>query len=133
MNQEINEPSAGLLYREECYAIQGTVFEVYRELGSGFLEAVYQECLVRELMTRNIPHVAQQELSLSYKGENLQQSYKPDIICYGRIILELKAVRNISPEHRAQMFNYLRATQLRLGHLINFGNHPKVQIERIVL
>ena len=130
MNHEIHEPHEKLLFKDDVYAIQGAVFEVYREMGCGFLEAVYQECLEKELRLRGIPFVAQQELKLTYKGEALEQTYKPDIICYGQIILELKAVKALAPEHQAQMLNYLKATGHRLGLIINFGHHPKVEIER---
>ena len=92
-----------LIFEEETYAIRGAVFEVYKEMGCGFLEAVYQECLEKELRIRSIPFVAQQELSLMYKGEPLQQMYKPDLICHDQIILELKAVKEIAPEHKAQV------------------------------
>jgi GxxExxY protein len=122
-----------LLYRDECFAIQGAVFEVYREMGSGFLEAVYHECLERELKARQIPFVSQQELELAYKGNRLIQKYKADIVCYDKMVLELKAVKDIAPEHKAQVFNYLRASRLRLGLIINFGHHPQVQIVRIAL
>ena len=122
-----------ILYREECYAIQGAVFEVYREMGSGFLEAVYQECLERELSSAGIPFKSQVELSLSYKGEPLRQTYTPDLVCYDKIILELKAVKETTAEHRAQVFNYLKASGLRLGLLINFSHYPKASVERIVL
>ena len=114
-----------LIFEEETFAIRGAVFEVYREMGCGFLEAVYQECLENELISRGIPHVSQQELKLAYKGTLLQQSYKPDLICYEQIILELKAVKEIAPEHKAQVINYLKASNLKLGLLINFGSHPK--------
>lgn len=122
-----------LLFRDECYLIQGAVFEVYREMGCGFLEAVYQECLEKELNLKGIPFVAQQELGLYYKGESLKQTYKPDLICYGKIIVELKAVRELAGEHRSQVLNYLKSTGMRLGLLVNFGCHPKVAIERIIL
>jgi GxxExxY protein len=122
-----------LLFEEETFAIRGAVFEVYRELGCGFLEAVYQECLEKELKAKGIPFLSQPELALNYKGQRLQQTYKPDLICYDQIILELKAVKDISPEHKAQVINYLKATNLKLGLLINFGSHPKAQIERFVL
>jgi GxxExxY protein len=82
-----------LLFRDECYSIQGAVFEDYREMGSGFFEAVYQECLEKELRSRGIPFIAQQELRLLYKGEVLNQFYKPDLICFDKIIVELKALR----------------------------------------
>ena len=91
-----------ILFKDECYAIQGAIYEVYREMGCGFLESVYQECLEKELRQRNIPFVAQPTLNLSYKGEILSQTYKPDLICYGQIILELKAVKEIAAEHKAQ-------------------------------
>lgn len=122
-----------LLYKEEAYAIQGAVFEVYREMGSGFLEAVYQECLAREFRLRGVPFTAQQELALAYKGEPLEQTYRPDFICYDSIIVELKAVKETAPEHQAQVFNYLKATGLRLGLLVNFGHYPKATVQRIVL
>ncbi len=132
MNHETSEPHEKLLFKEEVYVIQGAVFEVYREMGCGFLEPVYQECLEKELRLRGIPFVVQPETKLSYKGEVLERTYKPDLICYGRIILELKAVKAVAPEHQAQMLNYLKATGLRLGLIINFGHHPKAEIERFV-
>ncbi len=126
----VPETHEDLLFRDEVYAIQGAVFEVYREMGCGFLEGVYQECLERELRLRGVPFVAQRELRISYKGEALEQIYKPDLICHSRIILELKATRVIAPEHQAQMLNYLKATGLRLGLIVNFGHHPKAEIQR---
>jgi len=122
-----------LIYEEETFAIRGAVFEVYREMGCGFLEAVYQECLEKELRLKGIPFISQPELKLSYKGENLQQVYKPDLICYEQIIVELKAVKELGQEHKAQVINYLKATNLRLSLLINFGSYPKAQIERFAL
>lgn len=133
MNHETHELHEKVLFREECYAIQGAVFEVYREMGCGFLEAVYQECLEREFVQTGIPFVAQPELRISFKGETLQQMYKPDLICYGKIIVELKAVKELAAEHKAQLFNYLKGSGLRLGLLVNFGHYPKVEIERIIL
>jgi GxxExxY protein len=122
-----------LLFEKESYAVRGAVFEVYREMGCGFLESVYQECLEKELAKQGIPYDAQKELSLSYKGEPLKQVYKPDLICYGKIIVELKAVKAVVPEHHAQLLNYLKATGMRLGLLVNFGSYPKATIERLVL
>lgn len=126
----INTPDETLLFKDEVFAIQGAVFEVYREMGCGFLEGVYQECLEREFRLRGIPFVSQQELKLFYRGDALDQTYKPDFICYGQIIIELKAAKAIAPEHQAQMLNYLKATGLHLGLVINFGHHPKVEIQR---
>jgi GxxExxY protein len=122
-----------ILYKEESYGIQGAIFEIYREMRSGFLEAIYQECLERELAFRNIPYQRKVELTLAYKGEKLLKTYEADIICYGKIILELKAVKDINNEHRAQLFNYLKATGMRLGLLVNFGHYPKATVERIIL
>ena len=121
-----------LKFEDESYRIRGAIFEVYREMGCGFLEAVYQECLEKEFGKQGIPFVAQSELLLHYKGERLEQIYKPDFICFERIIIELKAVKELAGEHRAQVHNYLKATGLELGLLVNFGHYPKVEIERIV-
>ena len=109
------------------------MFEVYREMGCGFLEAVYQECIEKELRQRDIPFVPQKELRLFYKGEELQQTYKPDLICYEKVVVEIKAVKQIAPEHEAQVFNYLKATDLRLGLIGNFGHYPKAEVKRIIL
>jgi len=113
--------------KEEGHAILGAVFEVYKEMGCGFLEAVYQECLERELRLRSIPFAAQATLSIPYKGQNLRQAYQPDFICFDKIILELKAVTQLASEHRAQIHNYLKATGMAVGYLINFGHYPKVE------
>ena len=120
-----------IILKDESYKIQGAIFEVYREMGCGFLEAVYQECLEKELAKQNIPFASQPELNLCYKGEKLRQTYKPDIICYNEIILELKAVKQTAPEHKAQVINYLKATGMKLGLLVNFGAHPKAEIIRL--
>ena len=122
-----------IIYKEECFDIQGAVFDVYREMGCGFLESVYQECLEKEFTKRNIPFEAQQKLNIYYKKEKLNQFYKPDFICYDKIIIELKAVKEIIPEHKAQILNYLKASGIKLGLLINFGNYPKATIKRFVL
>ena len=121
-----------LLFKDETYLIRGACFEVYKEKGCGFLEAVYQECLEIELCLQEIPFVAQKKLSLNYKGRALKTGYAPDLICFDKIVVELKAVSELTDEHRAQLHNYLKATNLRLGLLVNFGHYPKIQIERIV-
>ena len=94
-----------LLYADESYAIRGAVFAVYREIRSGFLEPVYQECLAKEVDHRYVPYVTQAELKLSYKGDLLLQTYKPDFVCYEKIIVELKAVKAVAPDHEAQLMN----------------------------
>jgi GxxExxY protein len=128
-----DERDAGLIFSEETFAIRGSIYEVNRAMGAGFLEAVYQECLALEFAARRIPFAAFRPLRLAYKGQPLRQTYVPDFICFDRIIVELKAVSALSPEHRMQVMNYLRVTELRLGLLVNFGSSPKAQIERIVL
>jgi GxxExxY protein len=122
-----------ILYKSEGYAIQGAVYEVYREMGCGFLEAVYQECLASEFAARHVPFRDDANLTLTYKQEPLRQIYKPDFVCYDKIIVELKAVNTVDDVHRAQVFNYLKATQMRLGLLVNFGRYPQATIERIIL
>ena len=129
----MNLPAQSLLYKDECYLIQGAIFEVYKELGSGFLEAVYQECLTKEFLSRKIPFRSQPELPIFYKGEVISISYRPDFICFEKIILELKAVKDVAPEHELQVLNYLKATNIRLGLLVNFGHFPKATINRIIL
>ncbi len=122
-----------IIYKDESYKIQGAVFEVYKEMGNGFLEAVYQECLEKEFSKQKIPHLIQPILEIDYKGEKLKQFYKPDFICFNKIIIELKGVKLISKQHHAQLINYLKATNLKLGYLVNFGASPRVEIKRIVL
>jgi GxxExxY protein len=121
-----------LIYKDEAYAIIGACFEVYNDKGCGFLEAVYQECLDIEFGLRGIPFRPQAELRLSYKGRELKQHYYPDFLCYEAIIVEIKAVSDLADGHRAQVHNYLKATGLRLGLLVNFGHLGKLQYERIV-
>lgn len=122
-----------LIYEKECYAIRGAIFEVYKETGNGFLESVYQECLEREFQTQNIPFVSKPELTLCYKGNPLSHIFIPDFICYDKIIVEFKSVKELMPEYKAQVMNYLKVLHKRLGLLVNFSAYPQVQIERIVL
>ncbi len=122
-----------LIHEDRTYAIRGAIFEVYKVMGCGFVEPVYQECLERELTIRRVPFAAQPEIALSYKGYPLAERYRPDFVCYDMIIVEIKAVRELAPEHRAQLINYLTATGLRVGLLVNFSSHPMATIERIVL
>ena len=119
-----------LLYKDEVYAIQGAVFEVYKTLGNGFTEEVYQQCLERELALRGIPFCAKKELKIYYKGEAIEKTYIPDLWCYDTIVVELKAVSELTKEHEAQIDNYLRLTSSRLGLLVNFGSFPKATVKR---
>ncbi len=122
-----------IIHKLESFEIMGACFEAYKEKGNGFLESVYQECLEIEFAGRNIPFKVQPELSLTYKGHPLRSKFKPDFICHDKIVVELKAVTALTNEHRAQVQNYLRATGMKLGLLVNFGHYPKLEYERIVL
>src|SRR5436190_15931954 len=102
----------GIVFKEESYKIIGACFEVYREKGCGFLEAVYQECMEIELRLQGIPYVPKKSLTLEYKSCPLRSTYEPDFICHDKIVLELKAVTDLADEHRAQVHNYLKATGL---------------------
>jgi len=120
-----------IIYKRESYAIIGACFEVYNDKGCGFLEPVYQECLGIEFEYQRIPAIPKPSLTLSYRGRTLTQTYEPDYVCFGKIIVELKAVSSLTDEHRAQLLNYLNATDFNLGLLVNFGHHPKLEYERI--
>ncbi len=115
---------SNLICEQETYEILGACFEVYKQKGCGFLEAVFQECLAIEFELRGIPARAQVPLALEYKGRLLAHTYVPDFVCYDRVIVELKAASKLADEHRAQMQNYLHASQLRVGLLVNFGHFP---------
>jgi GxxExxY protein len=121
------------IYPEECDKIVGACFEVYTEKGCGFLESVFQECLALEFGLQGIHSDAQRLLKLEYKGQPLKQGYVADFVCMDKIIVELKTVSHLADEHRAQVLNYLNATGFKLGILVNFGHHPKLEWERIVL
>ena len=122
-----------IIFKEESFLIQGAIFEVYRKMGAGFLEAVYQECLEKEFALRKIDFKSQTKIELMYKDEILEHTYRADLICYDSVIIELKAVSTILDIHRAQVLNYLKATNLKLGLLVNFSSYPNVAIERFVL
>lgn len=95
------------------------------------MESVYQECLQIEFDFQKIPYVVQQELYLSYRGKRLEKTFKTDFTCYEKIIVELKAVPKLIDEYRAQVLNYLNATGMALGLLVNFGHYPQLEYERI--
>ncbi len=122
-----------LKFEKESYDIRGAIYEVYKNKGTGFLEAVYQECLEIELNLCNIPFIPQPNLDLEYKGYKLKQRYIPDFICYNKIIIEIKAVENLTKIHDSQIINYLHSTGFELGFLVNFASYPKVEIKRFVL
>ena len=122
-----------IIYKEESYKIVGVAFNVYNKLGHGFLEAVYQEALELEFQKQGIPYEREKELEIFYDGVKLKQTYKADFVCFGKIIVELKAVSCLDDSHRAQVYNYLHATGFKLGQLLNFGSSDELEKERIVI
>ena len=120
-----------LIFKDEAFKIIGACMEVHKHLGEGFLETVYQEALERELHTQAIPHIREQRLQIAYKGFNLYKYYVADFICFGGVIVELKALPALTTQHEAQMLNYLKATKLQLGLLINFGS-KSLEYKRII-
>ncbi len=115
----------------ETYAIIGAAMEVHRELGCGFLEIPYQEALAQELNEGGIPFAREATLLILYKGRPLDCLYRADFICFGTIIVELKAIKTISSIEEAQLLNYLKATGHERGLLLNFGA-PSLQIKRMI-
>jgi GxxExxY protein len=123
---------AELLFKEEVYGIVAPAIEVHRELGNGFAEAIYQEAMQVELATRQIPFESQKVLQVFYKGRPLEKSYVADFICFNAIIVEIKVLNQLSGKEESQVLNYLKATGLRVGLLINFGSHSKPDSQRYV-
>ncbi len=120
-----------LIYKNESYQIVGIAQEVHRTLGAGFLEKVYQEALELEFKNQKIPYQREVDLSISYKNQILKAKYKADFICFDKIIIELKALNELTNDHTAQVINYLKVTNFKLGILINFGN-SSLQTKRLV-
>ena len=120
-----------LVYKDEAYKIVGAAMEVHKDLGCGFLEPIYQEAFEVELRLQQIPFEREKEIFISYKGGQLEKSYRVDFICYDKIVVELKAVSELSCEHEAQVINYLKATGMKLGLLINFGK-TSLEYKRLV-
>lgn len=120
-----------LIYKEEVYSIVGACMEVHKELGNGFLEGIYQEALEVEFIKQKIPFEREKQLEVCYKGKILKKKYFADFVCYQNIIVEMKAVKSITEEHSAQIFNYLKATGLQLGVLVNFGE-SSLNYKRII-
>ncbi len=121
-----------LILKDEVYAIAGAAIEVHRELGPGFLESVYQEAMKLELSARSVPFEAEKPISIEYKGQRLSQKYFADFVCFGQIIVELKALSRLSGSEQAQVLNYLKATGFKVGVLINFGSRGKLEWKRFV-
>ena len=121
---------ANYIYQKETYAIRGCLNAVANELGSGYLEKVYQEALEIEFIQAGIPYIREAKLGINYKGKVLKQEYIADFICYDKIIVELKAVSELNEVHEAQVFNYLKTTGYDLALLVNFGERP-IKIRRL--
>lgn len=129
----VNKIMDDLLFKDEVFEIVGAAIEVHRELRNGFLEPVYQESLEIELALRKIPFVSQERLKLFYKGIELKKEYIPDFVCFGKIIAEIKALERLTNIEIAQLINYLKATKLRVGLLINFGSSGRLEWKRFVV
>ena len=122
---------AELLFKDEVYAIIGAAMEVYNHLGPGFSEAIYQEAMEIEVERRKIPNNPQQEIYIKYKEVKLKQFFKPDFICFDTVIVEIKALNRLTSLEEAQLLNYLKATGLPLGLLINFGHENDLEWKRM--
>ena len=119
-------------YLRKMYKISGLAMKLYNELKYGFSEPIYQECLAILFSENNIPWEREKELTMMFHGQQLEKTYKADFVCYGNIVLELKAISEIGGEHRSQLFNYLRITGIEAGMLINFGEAKGVHTERYI-
>ena len=127
------ETEKDLPLADEVYAIVGAAFEVYNELGAGFLESVYQEALEIELSSRRVPFTSQPPIAIHYKGQPLSKTFVPDLLAFDSLIVELKAIDQLTGREEAQLLNYLKATGKKVGVLLNFGAQPKLQWVRRVL
>lgn len=121
-----------IIFKEESYAVMGACFEVYKEKGPGFIEPIYHECLELEFDATKLPAVSKPRLQIEYKVGKLKHRPEPDFVCFGKLNLEIKAVRTLNDQHRAQLLNYLRATRMELGILVNFCSVGDLQYERIL-
>jgi GxxExxY protein len=122
-----------ILFKDEVYKVIGAAMEVYNELGFGFLEAVYQEALEIEMINQNIPFEIQKPLIITYKNTKLKKEYNADFFVFKKIIVEIKAENILVSSDEAQLLNYLKAINMRVGLLINFGNHDKLEWKRMIL
>ncbi|MDB5384612.1 MAG: hypothetical protein JWM11_258 [Planctomycetaceae bacterium] len=122
-----------MMLRQEGYDLMGAAFEVYNVLGYGMAEEIYQQSLEIELGLREIPFLRKAELIVHYKSKILETTYKPDLLVFNGIVVELKAVTELNAEHEAQLFNYLRIARQSVGYLINFGRKGELQWKRILV
>jgi GxxExxY protein len=122
-----------IIFKDEVYVIVGAAMDVYYQLGRGFLEPVYQEALDIEFRRRRIPFKAKEEILIYYKGAPLKKKYEADFICYGKIVIELKALEGLCGRDVGQLLNYMKATRFNVGLLINFGSPVRLEWHRYVL
>ena len=122
MEQQSSQVFSFLGYEQETYKIIGAALEVAKNLGSGFLESVYHEAMAIELSKQRIPYKAQEQLVIMYKGMQLEKTFIADFLCYELVIVELKAIREITKREQAQLLNYLRAANSEIGIILNFGS-----------
>jgi GxxExxY protein len=121
------------MFKEEGYRLMGAAFEVYNQLGYGMAEEIYQQSLEIELALRGIPFQTKQELAVFYKDRQLETRYKPDLFVFAGLVVELKAVTDLTSDHEAQLFNYMRIARQPVGYLINFGHKGELQWKRFIL
>jgi len=121
------------MLKQEGYDLMSAAFEVYNVLGYGLAEEIYQQSLEIELGMRRIPFVSKAVVDVAYKGHQLTMKYQPDLLVFGQILVELKAVKTLASEHEAQLFNYLRVSSKQVGYLINFGSADELQWKRFLL
>ncbi|MEM6329799.1 MAG: GxxExxY protein [Planctomycetota bacterium] len=120
------------MLEDEGYQLMGAAFEVYNVVGYGLAEEVYQQCLERELSLRGIPFDSKRSLRMFYKGDPIERLYVPDLFVFDAIVVELKATRELLPEHEAQLLNYLQISKKRVGYLVNFGAREAVEWKRFI-
>ena len=121
------------IYKREGYDLMGAAFEVYNKSGCGLAEEIYQECMEIELDLQGIPRRSKEEIRCFYKGHELKKRYVPDLFVFGRVVVELKSVAELAPEHEAQVMNYMRIARLPVGYLINFGHNGTLEWKRFIL
>ncbi|MCD0460595.1 GxxExxY protein [Roseiconus lacunae] len=121
------------MLKQEGYDLMGAAFEVYNVLGYGMAEEIYQQSLEIELGLRKIPFLSKAEIQVKYKDQLLTTVYRPDLLVFNEIVVELKATKALAPEHEAQLFNYMRVSKMRVGYLINYGSSGELEWKRIVL
>lgn len=122
-----------MVFQQEGYDFMAAAFEVYNEIGYGMAEEIYQQSLEIELSLRNIAFLTKQELQVYYKGHKLTTRYKPDLLVFGGIVVELKAVTELLAEHEAQLFNYMHVSRMAAGYLVNFGHKGELEWKRFIL